>query len=309
LVSVVIPTFNRRAQLAEAIASVRSQTYPSWELIVADDGSSDGTPAYLREVGDERIRAHLLPHTGSPSVARNTALRDARGAYVAFLDSDDLWLPDKLTKQVDALHHAPSRRWSYTDYTRLSETGADVTHRLPSATPGTDRVLCALLRFEIAVAMPTVMVERSLAEEVAGFDESLRYCEDYEFFFRLALAGPVCVVPERLTVVRAHAPNRDPDHRLDAHRHWIRAYDKLRALTPDPVVGRLCRRQAAERWVRVARLQAGLGRAGPAATALRAALAYAAPSRAWWRAALSVAARLAVPHRVLRASGWQRASQ
>src|SRR6266487_2699709 len=101
LVSVIIPTFNREAYLREAIESVFAQTYSNWELIVADDGSTDGTRAYLASVTDRRTHVIELEHCGTPARLRNTALARAQGTYVAFLDSDDLWAPEKLELQIN----------------------------------------------------------------------------------------------------------------------------------------------------------------------------------------------------------------
>jgi glycosyltransferase involved in cell wall biosynthesis len=92
LVSVVIPTFNRERYLRDAVASVLAQTYDRWELVIVDDGSTDGTRGYLETLGDGRIRPILGPRGGNPAAPRNLGARTARGAYLAFLDSDDLWL-------------------------------------------------------------------------------------------------------------------------------------------------------------------------------------------------------------------------
>ena len=91
LVSVIVPTYNRVHYLQEAVDSVLGQTYHNWELIVVDDGSTDATASRLRDLGDRRLRVVHLEHSGRPARVRNEGLACARGAYVAFLDSDDLW--------------------------------------------------------------------------------------------------------------------------------------------------------------------------------------------------------------------------
>ena len=102
LVSIVVPTYNRLAYLRQAVQSVFDQTYRQWELIVVDDGSTDGTAAYVASLGG-RVRALTLPRRGGAARARNAGVGAARGAYVAFLDSDDLWLPEKLAIQMAGL--------------------------------------------------------------------------------------------------------------------------------------------------------------------------------------------------------------
>src|SRR3954468_14130226 len=115
LVSIVLPAFDRAGYLRSAIESVLAQSLTSWEMIVADDGSGPETAEYLRGLGDPRIRVLWLTHSGNPSIARNAALRDARGTYVAFLDSDDLWEPDKLEAQTAALRARGECHWSFTN--------------------------------------------------------------------------------------------------------------------------------------------------------------------------------------------------
>src|ERR1041384_7078965 len=100
LVSVVIPTFNRARYLREAIDSVLNQTYPYWELIIVDDGSTDETQSTLETLADARVHVLRRPHEGNVARARNVGLEQAQGRYVAFLDSDDRWMPSKLQFQV-----------------------------------------------------------------------------------------------------------------------------------------------------------------------------------------------------------------
>ena len=108
-VSVIMPTFNRLEFLKPAVLSVLGQTFEDWELIIADDGSSEATREYLQTLKNHpRVQVILMPHTGKPSVVSNEALRHTRGEYVAFLDSDDLWLPTKLETQLRSLRPGAS---------------------------------------------------------------------------------------------------------------------------------------------------------------------------------------------------------
>ena len=109
-VSIIMPTFNRLEFLKPAIESVFAQTFEDWELIIADDGSSEPTRAYLRDLqAQPRVHVISMQHTGRPSVASNVAIRKARGEYVAFLDSDDFWPPTKLETQIASLRRHPER--------------------------------------------------------------------------------------------------------------------------------------------------------------------------------------------------------
>src|SRR6188472_4452458 len=125
LASVILPAYNRLTHLRTAIASVRAQTLTDWELIIADDGSDGETRAFLRELSEKRIRVLSLEHSGNPSVVRNAAIRAASGKFLAFLDSDDLWLPHKLERQLVLMRATPARRWSYTQVRRIDDEGND----------------------------------------------------------------------------------------------------------------------------------------------------------------------------------------
>lgn len=237
LVSVVIPTYNRRAMLLEAVASVRAQTFSDWELIVVvDDGSSDGTAAAISAWPDQRLRAHVIAHTDRPARARNEGLGIARGQWIAFLDDDDLWHPRKLETQLRELARFPECRWSHTAFERVDAAG----HRLTSAPmsrplPAGD-VLESLFGMQAVIAMPTVLVAAGLIAECGGFDESLATAEDYDLWFRLAARSPLHAVREVLTTVRVGAAKR-----LDAPAaaaSWLRILSKVE---PRSTTGRLRR--------------------------------------------------------------------
>jgi glycosyltransferase involved in cell wall biosynthesis len=209
LISIIMPTFNRLTWLRVAIRSVLDQTLEDWELIVADDGSDDPTREYLKALAiDERprIRVLLLSHSGNPPAARNIALGEARGEYVAFLDSDDLWLPRKLERQIASLGEHPGREWSYTRSVlvdgacRPLEVGRGL--RYPARRDGW--IAESLLRGEAAVTQSSVLARREVIEQVGGYPEDLPICGDYELYLRLALRSEIDFVDEPLALVRRH---------------------------------------------------------------------------------------------------------
>lgn len=125
LVTIVMPSYNSAAYIGEAITSVIHQTYADWELLVVDDGSTDHSPEIVKEFGKHDPRIHLLfndRHTGMPSSPRNYALRHARGRYIAFLDSDDAWLPEKLSEQLP-LFNDSNVAVVYSNYEKITASG------------------------------------------------------------------------------------------------------------------------------------------------------------------------------------------
>ena len=193
-VSVVIPTFERREQVGEAVASVLAQTRPDFELIVVDDGSTDGTEGALAGV-DPRLRYLRQEHAGV-APARNRGIDAATGEIVAFLDSDNLWLPDHLAVVTELLARHPEAvavstcpRFELNGRAPLDE--ARVVDLLPRHTLGTPvgYVSC-------------VAVRRTELVAVGGFDEELEVWEDSDLLLRLAMRGPFCVLGRRTIVHR-----------------------------------------------------------------------------------------------------------
>ncbi len=127
LVSIIMPTYNSSEFVEDSIRSVMSQTYTDWELLVTDDYSADNTMEILSELaaGDERIHIDQLPENGGPAAARNNSIKKAHGRFLAFLDSDDIWYPTKLQRQVDHLHHSHCRI-SFTSYQPIDESSRPI---------------------------------------------------------------------------------------------------------------------------------------------------------------------------------------
>lgn len=231
-VTVIIPTYNRAATLPAAIESVMAQELADVEIIVADDGSTDGTQALLAQRYGEKIRAIPLPHSGLPAVARNAALREAMGEYVAFLDSDDRWLPGKLHRQLKVMAKNPLAGLVCCNalVERPGEPGA--ARRFFADRPAAGGKLLKELIQDNFVITSTVLVRRSALERAGlfGEDEKLRAMEDYDLWLRIAAVSEVAYIPEPCAVYRDD-PGGIRSERTRVH-HWegtLLVFQRLRA--------------------------------------------------------------------------------
>jgi glycosyltransferase involved in cell wall biosynthesis len=290
VVSVILPTFNRLQFLPPAVESVFAQTFTDWELILADDGSDPKTRQYLQSVSaPPRVRVLWLAHSGKPAVVRNAALRAANGEYVAFLDSDDLWLPYKLERQIASLRRHPQRHWSYTSFV-LVDTRAQPRESANRAWPAPSGwIIDRVLRDEIVIALPSVVVSRPLLQQLGAFDEELVMCEDHELWLRLALHSEIDGIEEPLTLVRRHAHHGGDD--VTAWRDRRRVFEKALGASRDASTTFLLRRLRALMSAGLAQSQAARGmRAGMLRT-----LAGSAPHswryRGWWAGMLRALVR------------------
>lgn len=248
LVSVVLPTFDRLVFLQQGVESLRAQTLGDWELIVVDDGSTDGTATYLTELAatDARVRALTLPHGGRIARLRNLALGQATGRYVAFLDSDDLWHPEKLQRQVETFGERQGARWCFTASIGIDESGAALPMSLQHAQPPRSGwILEPLLQQMTAMHTSSVLVERTLLEDLHGFDEAFEFGEDHDLWLRLAAVAKCAGIAEPLTLVRIHPRQTTRFSQEPLAGSLIRVYGKLAAAHPLPWVRSICRRQQA----------------------------------------------------------------
>jgi glycosyltransferase involved in cell wall biosynthesis len=227
-VSVVIPTYNRGLVVAEAIESALAQTYRHLEVIVVDDGSADDTPERVGRLRDPRLRYLRRPHAGVSS-ARNAGIAAATGTLISFLDSDDLWKPEKLAAEVAALARYPTAGGVFTDlekrdgatfvpsfmrrtrvFSRLFAHGAYPEGLLLSA-----RALYLCLLQEVPIKTPALTVRRSVLECVGGFDERWSSSEDWEFLLRFTRRHSLLYLDRPLAVIRV---STDSLHRGDQER-------------------------------------------------------------------------------------------
>ena len=221
LVSVVVPTFNRAAQIGAAVDSVLAQTYPHWELIVVDDGSQDETPLMLSAYG-ERIRTIRQENRGV-SAARNRGILAAAGEFIALLDSDDYWLPDKLAAQVAYFRQHPALMLCQTEeiWVRNGRRVNPKARHRKFAGMIFERTLPLCL-----ISPSAVMLRRSLLDEVGLFDETLPACEDYDLWLRITWKYPVGLIETPLIVKRGgHADQLSAMPEMDKYR--IRAIVKI----------------------------------------------------------------------------------
>jgi glycosyltransferase involved in cell wall biosynthesis len=215
-VSVVLPTYNRRGVLLEAIASARGQTFDDLEILVCDDGSSDHSREAVQALAaeDARIRWIEGGHSGFPGVNRNRGIRAARGEWIAFLDSDDLWRPRKLERQLAVLKAAPDAAFIYC-YAQEQRPHRRPRRMTPFRVRREGRMFETLLFYSL-IQTPTVLVRRELLARAGLFDEAQRLTigEDYELFLRLAGLADFHFVPEDLVICRTQADSISAD-RLD----------------------------------------------------------------------------------------------
>lgn len=204
LVSVVIPTYNRADVICRTIDNAFQQTYSNFEVIVVNDGSTDDTQSRLRQYGG-RIRVITQANAG-PAVARNRGVEIAHGQIVAFQDSDDLWKPRKLERQVALLaKYGPSVPCCLCNVIMRVVKGRDLTsfdlsliH--PRHEEGIWLNVAEVLSTRFVLFNQAVAIRREAFEKAGGFDEELKYLEDYDLPLRLALTGPWAFIREPLVI-------------------------------------------------------------------------------------------------------------
>jgi len=187
-VSVIIPTYNRARVVSKAIDSVLAQTYRDFEVIVVDDASTDDTAQVLARYGD-RIRVIRRQTNGGPGAARNDGIKASEGEFIAFLDSDDLYLPCRLRISVEALDAAPDYGGAYANMLKVAPDGALLTSWLSEVA-------------QEALNTNTATIRRHCFDEVGLFDESLHRFEDVHMWLRLTHRYPFLCIPETVAVWR-----------------------------------------------------------------------------------------------------------
>jgi glycosyltransferase involved in cell wall biosynthesis len=207
-VSVIIPTYNREKLVREAIQSVLRQTYTDFELIVVDDGSTDNTKVVVDRFNDPRI-SYVYQENRGVSAARNTGINISQAEYIAFLDSDDLYLEAALEKSVNSLESHKQVGFSYGQCYVMREDGETVYRIRKSPFHNYSTVINSIeqvreLLSDAVITTSTLTARRSCLEKINGFNEDLWFAEDYHFFIRLAKRYPSFYIAEPLIFRRLH---------------------------------------------------------------------------------------------------------
>ena len=247
-VSVIVPTFNVAPYVGECLASVRAQTLPGWECIVVDDGSTDETVQRVREFADPRIRLIAQPNRGVSS-ARNAGLANAGGAYVLFLDGDDLLHPQALQRLSAQLDAHPQAVAAYGNAWLIFEDGGPYPQKpLRWRASWSGNLLERLMRWKTFLPMGSTLARASSARELGGFRTQLRLSEDWEFWCRLAALGDFRFVGAEPEVSYTRMRTRSASRLLSPT--WENHLPSIQAVVSNPVLA--SRFEEAE-WRRLSR--------------------------------------------------------
>ncbi|MCL2744570.1 MAG: glycosyltransferase [Planctomycetaceae bacterium] len=191
LVSVIIPAYNSEKFVAETIQSVISQTYANWECIVVNDGSTDNTAEVVKPfLQDDRIRL-VHKENGGLSSARNAGMEKATGELFAFLDADDIWLPEKLEKSIAFFNQHPEAGVCGTNKQNFNSQGIIPNSAETGGVYSSDATV-AIFTAELSIPASSIMIRRRVWDTIGGFDEHYRYAEDYDFLLRASAEFPIC---------------------------------------------------------------------------------------------------------------------
>ncbi len=220
-VSVILTTYNRADMVQEAVETVLAQTYSDFKLYVIDDGSTDSTSNVLTSYRSRLI--YLYQPNRGVSAARNRGIRMSDGELVCFLDSDDLWKPTKLARQVAYMTKNPNHHICYTDEIWIRRGTRVNPRKIHTKHSGWifDKVLPLCI-----ISPSSVMLRRSVLDDVGPFDETLPACEDYDLWIRIAAAYPIYFIPEQLIVKRGGFPGQLSQSYWGNDRFRVRALEK-----------------------------------------------------------------------------------
>ena len=223
MVSIIIPTFNRRTFLPRAVKSVLNQTFQSWELIIVDDGSTDQTQEVLHSLRDRRVHYVFQKHRGVSS-ARNTGIQLAGSPWICFLDSDDYWKPSKLERQIEELERNPVYQVVYTDEIWMRRSQRVNPRKIHRKYSGWIYHRCLPL---CIISPSSVLLHRDVLRKEGLFDENLPVCEDYDLWLRVCSRRPILFLSEPLIVKVGGHPDQLSHSRWGMDRYRVEALGKI----------------------------------------------------------------------------------
>ncbi|KPQ27041.1 MAG: Glycosyltransferases involved in cell wall biogenesis [Marinobacter excellens HL-55] len=284
LISIITPTFNREHTITLAVESVLAQSYKHWELLIIDDGSQDGTRERLsRYLEDDRIHYYFQDNQGQ-SIARNLALQRARGAFICFLDSDDLWVPEKLERQVTLMKDHPEVDVLHSDEIMIDEQGRELSRKNMRRYSG--RIARQML-VDNSVSINTVMARRECFDDMGGFSGRYGVADDYDIWLRFSARYTFLYVPEYWGYYRVMPDqiSSDKERRFAANENIVRDFIEEfgSVLKPSEIRWGLARF-----YCRKARYFAATGRAAIAWSAVFRALRFSPLDSVVWRSVYRV---------------------
>jgi glycosyltransferase involved in cell wall biosynthesis len=229
LISVVIPIYNGEETIQETLKSVFDQTFQDFEVIVINDGSRDNSLKVLQEVSESRLTVYSYPNSGQ-AASRNRGISHSNGKYIAFLDADDLWTPDKLDAQLKALQNHPKAAlaYSWTDY--IDEVGNFLQHGRHITANGNIYEDILVNNFIENGSNP--LVDCKVFSEVGNFDEKLPPAEDWEMWIRIASCYEFVAVPKAQVLYRVTI-NSSSANIPKQEKQCLKAIDKAFSQVPD----------------------------------------------------------------------------
>lgn len=279
VVSVIIPTYNRADLIFEAINSVLGQDYSALDLIVVDDGSTDNTAELLKPFVESGQLRYFSQANSGQATARNLGLTQARGAFICFLDSDNLWEPGKLSAQVSYLEQHPDVDIVYGDVITIDAQGSETSRSNMARFSG--QIFRQMLH-DNCVSMNTTMTRRRWFDEMGGFDTSFRVADDYELWLRFSAKATYAYLPNYFARYRVF-PNQISS---DKERRFLsneRAIGKFLMANPTLVTAAEKDRLWSTFYARWSFYRSKAGRGGPAMAAAMKAISYNPSNIGAWR--------------------------
>lgn len=227
MVSVIMPTYNRRELISDAIDSVLNQSLNNLELIIIDDGSEDDTEAIIKSVSDERIRYFKLKHSGYIGRLRNYGISHSKGQLIAFIDSDDIWKKDKLAIQMSALKSFPEAGFCISDVTIFEGKDTVMPHVYKKAS-GTEciNMFEQMKQDRFGIYPSTFLFKRACLEKTGLLHENIR-SSDFNFNIRMAFHYKGVVVYEPLVMRRIHVTNRHNHFPVQNYHDYVTTFEFL----------------------------------------------------------------------------------
>lgn len=227
LVSIIVVTYNRADLILESLQSVVNQTYPKWEMVVVDDGSTDNTFEIVKGLDDTRVHYHYVSHTAKLGYLRNLGMRLAKGDFIAFQDSDDLWKEDKLQFQLDLFNHHPEIDYILTNNNQFGEFAVQP--------PLYDTEILGTLFKPLLIGKKfhfcgtSLIFRTAVIGKIGMLDESVSRMRELHFFFRMSHAFNGLFSNQRTVSVRRHHHNTSNTYKEKAHQTMLAMLDEFRS--------------------------------------------------------------------------------